>query len=173
MTSLNLAHVHHDTQQVVRTGPLQLHALPVVLAHPIRIWQHVELERELDWVVNFGSGPVMAALPVLEPLQRMLAICGFAGWRTATPRTPTLSCIDNTLGKRLTLVYLRACWVELQLLHRYSHLSDLMYSSSRHSLSVSTGFFWPVFLIRFCTRFSSPRLRSRKDCTELVFPEQF
>ena len=88
--------------------------------------------------------------------------------------------MDNTLGSRLMDVCRRACCIELHLLQRYSHLSDLMYSSSRHSCRVSTPGLpddddeEPVpFLPFLWLRFSSGRLRSRKLWTWFVTPWQF
>lgn len=85
----------------------------------------------------------------------------------------TLSWTDSTFGRRLMLVYLRACCIDAQLWHLYSHLSDLTYSSSKQSFSVSAGSFCPVFLARLCAKVSTPRLRSRNDWTACVWPPQF
>jgi len=148
MSRFDLANVHNHAQQVVCARALQLHIFAAIATpNPGRVRKHVELKRELDNIVYLGRGAVVSALFVLETLE--IRICERAtATRGEKSGLLTLSCIDSTFGKRLMLVYLLACCEEAQLWQRYSHLSNLTYSSSRQSVSVKTGAFCPVFLIR-------------------------
>lgn len=171
MTSLDFSDVHYNTQEIIHTWSLQLQAFTVVpAANSVRIRQHVQLQRKLNRVVDLGCGSIMSALLVFKTLKRRISHELSTESRN---EVVTFSCTERTFGSRLMLVYLFACWVDEQLWHLYSHLSNLTYSSSRQSFNVKTGAFCPVFLAFRCIKVSRPKLRSKKDCTVFVVPLQF
>ena len=70
MPRIKLANMHHYAQQVVRARPLQLHAFAAIpVLGTVGVREHVELQRELDWIVDLGRcGLIRPALLIFETL---------------------------------------------------------------------------------------------------------
>lgn len=71
VAGINLAHMHDDAHQVIRAGPGEfILLLGICSACAVRIWEHVQRQRELHLRVDLGSGLVPGAIPELETLMR-------------------------------------------------------------------------------------------------------
>lgn len=68
MAGVDLSHVHHDAEEIIRAGPRQLNVLlRIVTSRTIRVREHVELQGEMHGSVNLGSS-IAPSLLELEPL---------------------------------------------------------------------------------------------------------
>lgn len=170
LTGVKLPHMDHHAHQIICAGPAEFRVADIQSSAACCVREHVESKGELDGGVDLGR-LVSPAIVKLEPLCGPVSMRTVA-WLARSRGKLTLSCIDSTLGSRAMLLSLRACCMLSQFRQRYSHLSDLMYSSSRHSCRVRETPLLP-FLPRLWASESTPKLRSRKDSTALVTPPQF
>ena len=102
--SLDFSYVYNNAEEVVHTGTLKLHILATIpAAYAICVRKHVQLQRKVHWRVYLRGRMVMAPLLVFESLARKVSQID-PTQHSCICSEVTLSCMESTFGKRLTLV---------------------------------------------------------------------